>query len=317
MATLDAMRMPRHFRRRCAFAAAGALLLALTVTACGAKEAVDEGPFVYDAGLPLATSDRGVVDNDYPIAVHDISYAAGDDTVDAFLVVPPGKARRAAVVYVHGAGSTRDSMIGPALWLAAHGAVTLAITAPSSAATAPAVSGILDRLAWHKSLEIRDVVAVRRAVDLLSARDDVDPKRIGYVGWSAGARTGALLSGVEPRFHSLVLISGGSAPVSEFVQAAPTELRPQVEKTMSSIDPLHYIAQARPGSLLLEDGRRDGVIPRTALQALIDAAPRGTKVLWYDAGHALGPVAYRVHMRWLGEQLGINGPLVPGAKSEP
>jgi dienelactone hydrolase len=181
----------------------------------------------------------------------------------------------------------------------------------------PATAGVLDRLAWHKSLEIRDVVAVRRAVDLLSGRDDVDPRRIGYVGWSAGARTGALLSGVEPRFHSLVLISGGSAPVSDFVQAAPAELRPQVEQTMSSIDPLHYIAQARPGSLLLEDGRRDAVIPRTALQALIDAAPKGTKVLWYDAGHALGPVAYRAHMRWLDENLGIDGPLVPGAKSGP
>jgi len=289
----------------------------LTVTACGGSETVDQGPFAYDAGRPLATTDRGVVDDDYPIAVHDLSYVAGDDTVDAFLSVPPGEGRRPAVVYVHGAGSTRDSMIGPALWLAARGAVTLAITAPSTGAPSPDGAGALDRLRSQRALEIRDVIAVRRAVDLLSERADVDPERIGFMGWSAGARAGAILAGVEPRIHSLVLVSGGSAPVSEFVKAAPAELRPQVEETMSSIDPLRYIAKARPGSLLLQDGRRDSVIPRSALQALIDAAPKGTKVLWYDAEHALGPVAYREHMYWLEEQLGLDGPRVPGAKSEP
>ena len=203
--------------RRSVSVAAVALLLAATVAACGGSEAVDEGPFGYDASRPLATADRGVVDDDYPIAVHDVSYTAGDDTVDAFLAVPPGTARRPAVVYAHGSGSTRDSMIGPALWLAARGAVTLAITAPSTGAEPPAATGGLDRLRWQRALEIRDVIAMRRAVDLLTERPDVDPDRIGFVGWSAGARAGAILAGVEPRFHSLVLVSGGSAPVSEFV----------------------------------------------------------------------------------------------------
>ena len=55
--------------------AAAALVLAPTMTACGSKESVDQGPFAYDAGTPLCDIDRGVVDDDYPIAVHDISYA--------------------------------------------------------------------------------------------------------------------------------------------------------------------------------------------------------------------------------------------------
>lgn len=304
-------------RARHGGAGAVALLLVAAAAACGGGDAVDVGPFGYEAAQPLATADKGVVDEDYPIAVHDISYTSGGDTVEAFLSVPPGGGRRPAVVYVHGAGSTRDSMIGPALWLAARGAVTLAITAPSSTAASSAGATALDRLRWQRSLEIRDVVAIRRAVDLLAERDDVDRARLGYVGWSAGARAGAILSGVEPRLRALVLISGGSAPVSDFVQAAPVELRPEVEETMSSIDPLRYIARARPGSLLLQDGRRDTVIPRKALQALIDAAPDGTEVRWYDAEHALGPVAYRDHMRWLEEHLGLEGPPVPGAKTGP
>ncbi len=292
-----------------------AVLLAVAVAACGS--AVDEGPFRYDAALPLATSDRGVVDDDYPIAVHDLSFSSESDTVDAFLAVPPAGEQRPAVVYVHGAGSTRDSMIGPALWLAARGAVTLAITAPSTTLGTAAAGSALERLRLQRALEVRDVIAIRRAVDLLAGREDVDPDRLGFVGWSAGARAGAILSGVEPRLRALVLISGGSARVSEFVQAAPAELRAEVEETMSSIDPLRYVARARPGSLLLQAGRRDAVIPREALQALIDASPDGTDVRWYDAGHALGPVAYRDHMRWLEEHLGIEGPAVPGAKTGP
>ena len=303
-------------RGRHAGLAAGLLLVAL-VTGCGGSDSADEGPFGYDADRSLATTDRGIVDDDYPIAVHDVSYSSGADTVDAFLAVPPGEGSRPAVVYVHGAGSTRDSMIGPALWLAARGAVTLAITAPSSSAATSEDPSPLGRLEGQRALEIRDVIAIRRAVDLLALRDDVDPDRLGYVGWSAGARAGAILSGVESRLHSLVLISGGSAPVSEFVAAAPVEIRSRVEETMSSIDPLRYIAQARPGSLLLQAGRRDTVILQRALQALIDAAPAQTRVLWYEAEHALGPVAYRDHMQWLEEQLEFEGPPVPGAKSGP
>lgn len=296
--------------------AAALVLLALAV-GCGGSEKVDEGPFAYDASLPLRAVDRGIVSEDYPIEVHDLSYASGNDIVEAYLAVPPGGGKRPGVVYVHGAGSTRDSMIGPALWLAARGAVTLAITAPSSSAGAAEPAGVLERLRRQRDLEVDDVVAVRRALDLLAARDDVDAKRLGYVGWSAGARAGAILSGVERRLHSLVLVSGGSAPVSEFVRAAPASIRGQVEETMSSIDPLRYISHARSGSLLLQDGRRDSVIPRTALQALIDAAPDDTAVRWYDAEHALGPVAYREHMRWLAEQLELTGPPVAGAKTGP
>ena len=56
------------------------------------------------------------------------------------------------------------------------------------------------------------MVAVRRAVDLLRAGREVDPNRIGLVGWSLGARVGAVTAGVEPRLHAVVLMSGGAMP---------------------------------------------------------------------------------------------------------
>ncbi len=292
-----------------------ALALALALSGCGSSE-IEEGPFAYDASRSLEFADAGVVDPNYPLAVHDISYAVGDDRIAAFLVVPPGDGPWPAAVYVHGSGSDRLSMLGPATWLAARGAVTLAISAPSGSAGEPGGAG-LERLTQHKELEVADVVAVRRAIDLLWERDDVDPDRIAYIGWSAGARTGSILAGIEPRLQSLVLIAPGAAPVSEFVDAASPQDRDAIRDLMSSIDPLAYIARADAKRLLIQEGENDQVIPRSAIDALIGAAPDGTEVRWYEADHALGPVAYEEHLDWLEERLGIDGAPVPGAQTGP
>lgn len=230
------MSLVRTARERAGAAVAALALLAGAAACGGSAETVDEGPFTYDAARPLEVTDRGILGEDYPIAVHDISYASLTARVDAFLAVPPGNGRLPAVVYVHGAGGDRSSMLGPALWMAARGAVTLAISAPSGSARQSLGDDPISRLEWQRRLEIGDVVAARRAVDVLEQRPDVDADRIAFVGWSAGARAGAILAGVEPRLRALVLISGGVAPVSAFVAAAPVELRQDVERILSSTD---------------------------------------------------------------------------------
>ena len=295
---------------------AALVAVGLVLAGCGGGEVLDEGPFGYDASQPLAFADAGVVDPNYPLAVHDVSYAVGDGRIEAFLVVPPGDGPWPAAVYVHGSGSDRLSMLGAATWLAARGAITLAISAPSGSADSAGGTGV-DGLVAHRQLEVGDVVAVRRAIDLLQERDDVAPDRIAYIGWSSGARTGSILAGVEPRLHSLVLIAPGAAPVSEFVDAASPEDRDAVRKLMSSIDPLYYVARANAERLLIQEGENDAVIPRTAIDALIDAAPDGTEVRWYDADHALGPQAYEEHLDWLQERLGIDDAPVAGAQTGP
>lgn len=291
-------------------------LVVVLLAGCGGS-ARDEGPFAYDTSQPLAFEDRGVVDPDYPLAVHDVSYRSGDNRVDAYLVVPPGKGPWPAAVYVHGAGSDRTSMLGPATWLAARGAVTLAISAPSGRAGEPGGATDVERLQAHRALEVGDVVAVRRAIDLLAQREDVDADRIGYVGWSAGARTGSILAGVEPRLHALVLVAPGSAPVSDFVAAAPEADKEAVREVMSSIDPLTYVARGDADKLLIQEAKNDLVIPRSAIDAMIAAAPKGTEVRWYDFDHTMGPKAYAEHLDWLQEKLGIDGPSIPGAQTGP
>jgi dienelactone hydrolase len=258
------------------------------------------------------------VNENYPIVVRDVSYATPSGRVEAYLAVPPGKARRPAAVVLHGSGGDRGQLLLNALWLAGRGAVTLAITAPSSAQAAGGTEGLSAsaQLERQRDLAVRDVVAVRRGLDLLAARPDVDPERLGFLGWSAGARTGAVLAGVEPRLDALVLMSGGAAPVEEYVARAPANLRPTVRRLLGEVDPLRLIARSRPERLLLQNGRQDEVVPNAALEALVAAAPVGAEVRWYDAGHELDVPAYQHQLQWLAERLGA-GPSVQGARTGP
>ena len=196
--------------------------------------------------------------------------------------------------------------------------MTLAlITAPSEQAPAPSGVSAAQALRRQRDLAVADVLAVRRAFDVLLARRDVDGSRLGFVGWSAGARTGALLAGVERRVRAFVLMSGGATPVSAYAAEAPPELRDDVRRLLGQVDPLQTISRARPGTLLLQDGRRDEVVPRDALNGLANAAPSGTDVRWYAAGHDLNTTAYREQLAWLARRLEIDGPPVRGALTGP
>ena len=275
------------------------------------------GPFAYDSSAPLSFADRGRVNTGYPIAIHDVSYRSGRDRVAAFLVLPPsGGERRPAVIWVHGSGGDRKQLVVPATWLAARHAIGLVITSPSATAPAPTGGSPVSQLHRQTRLEERDVIAVRRGVDLLRSRKDVDPSRIGYVGWSAGARTGAIAAGVEPRLRTVVLMSGGATPVSSYAARAPASLRPAIRRYLRAVDPLRYVPRAT-STLLLQDGQRDQIVPRSALEALAHAAPTGTVVRWYDADHGLNAKAYRDQLTWLAQKLELSGQPVKGALTGP
>jgi dienelactone hydrolase len=305
--------------------AAAVALAGLVLAGCGSGAATTRSsaprtasPFVYDASAPLGYRNAGRVNGRYPIAVDDISYAVPGGRVEGYVALPPGRQRVPAVIYLHGAGEGRERFLLPAAWVAARRAVGMTITLPSSSAAAPP-SGLTpaQSLARDRRIFAADVIAVRRAVDLLAGLRQVDPKRIGLVGWSLGARVAAVTAGAEPRIRSTVLMSGGSLPVSAYVARTPPALRAQVRRSLTQIDPLRWVARARPGSVLLQDGRGDQIVPRAALVALAKAAPPGSTVRWYPAGHDLNPQTYRDQLAFLARKLPIRGPAVKGARTGP
>jgi dienelactone hydrolase len=260
--------------------------------------------FTDDASQPLGRVDRGVVARRGSIAFHDVGYTSGGRRVDAYVLEPAGSRPHPAVVLVHGSGGDRTELLGGALALARRGFVAMTITEPSSAHPPPETNDPAARVDQAKAVTVEDVVAVRRAADVLASLPDVDPKRIGYLGWSNGAKTGAFVAASDPRFKAFALLSGGADELASFVAAAPPQLRPFVRQRLGLVDPLRYLPHAHPGTVLLLDGTRDTVVPRRALRNMIEAAPPGTVVRWYPAGHELDLAAYRAAYAFLAQKLG-------------
>ena len=200
-------------------------------------------------GLPLQFVDHGRVNRrSEPIAVHDVSFHSMGKRIEGFLLLPPGRARRPAVVFVHGSGGDRRELLDRARALAARGVVALTITEPSTSSPPVRSSGGAEALLKQlQATQVRDVVAVRRAVDVLRSRPQVDPERIGYLGWSAGARTGTFVAASEPRVKALALLSAGAAPVAAYVANAPPSIRPVVRRVLTSLDPDPLRRAGSPG----------------------------------------------------------------------
>lgn len=289
-------------------------LIAIALAGCGGHAS---SPFTYDPAAPLGLSDRGVVNRPYPIAIHDVSYASPKGgSVPAYLVVPPGGGPFPAIVYLHGSGGNRVELLAQATWMAARGAVALTLDAPDVRSGAPATTTGLAGLRQTRALYVQEVIDLRRAVDLLRSLPYVDSGRIAFVGYSAGARMGAILAAYEPRIRAFDLMSGGGLSAQAFVRAAPKADRKAVAEAFDGLDNLVTIRRAH-AAFFFQDGLRDRVVPHAQLVALAAAAPQPKRVRWYRADHRLNRRAVHDQLVWLSQQLGLDGPIVPGAVQGP
>lgn len=234
----------------------------LLLAACGAATATQD-PFAYTP-RPLAVHDR-VAMSSKGLAVHTLSFAGANGVrVSAFLLAPRTTGRHAAVLFLHGSGGTRQDLLVPAAELAARGAVTMTISQPGDAAT-------------FRPL----VVNARRALDLLVARADVDPKRLGVVGYSLGAQTAAILAGDEPRLKAVGIVAGRGTRA-----------------------PLYWIARTH-AQLYFQAGTLDQVVPHAQLVALMHAAPGQPRIGWYPADHGMSLQAFDDQVAWQARELGV------------
>jgi len=162
--------------------------------------------FDYDAKAPLKVTEGGA-NRDGGITVADITYTGARGPVPAYLVSSSRKDPQAAIIWGHWMmeGSplkNRKEFLDEAVLLAKSGVVSLLIDAPMVR------PGFVDDRP-DAEYTLQDVTDIRRGIDLLLTRKDVDPKRIAFVGHSFHGGSGAVLAGVDKRLNAVVIMAGG------------------------------------------------------------------------------------------------------------
>jgi dienelactone hydrolase len=307
-------------------------LCLLLIALCGGVAAAQVKPFPelarnfdYDNKAPLDVKEIGVDDRD-GVKVHDITYASPKGgRVTAYLVVPAGKGPFAGLVFMHPDYGTRTAFLAEAVLMAQAGAVSLLIDAPFRRPEPSRRNFDITQPENNRDVFIQTIIDLRRGVDLLTSRADVDAKRIGYIGHSYGGALGGVLASVEKRIKAYVLMAGDPSWTTSLltgtdpndVQARKLLTKDQLDKYVSvtaSLDAIHYISHAAPSALFFQFSRYDVEIPEPVGQQYQQAASQPKEVKWYDVGHEVDSVeALLDRAAWLHKEIGI-APLSPVIK---
>jgi carboxymethylenebutenolidase len=191
-----------------------------------------------------------------------VEYKSGDETVSGYLALPESPGQHPALVVIHEWWGLNDWIKEEARKFAEQGYVALAVDLyRGKVAYDPALAHELAR-GMPQDRAVRDLKA---AFAYLAARPDVNPKKIGSIGWCMGGGLSLQLAVNEPRLAACVVNYG----------ALPTD--PQdIQKIQAPV--------------LGNFGGQDRGIPPSAVAAFQKAMEAAQKVIdvkiYEGAGHA-------------------------------
>jgi hypothetical protein len=269
--------------------------------------------FRYDAAADLKVEEAGV-EKQGTASVHDIRFTPvpGAEPVKAYVVVPEGKGPFAGMLWVHWLGepatTNRTEFLEEATSLASKGVVSLLVDAMWSAPE------------WYVKRvpeqdydnSIRQVIALRRAMDLLVSRPDVDKARIGYVGHDYGGMYGMIANGVDRRAHTYVYIAVVPSlnDWAFFAQQPPSKAA--YLRRNAVLELTDYLRQVKNASTLFQFANKDVYVSRADTQVVMGATSAPKERRFYDADHAMAvPQAKADRDAWLLKELGLGGPGLP------
>ena len=276
----------------------------------------------YDDVKPLAVR-LGATQKIGAVKFLRFSYASTNgQRVPALLFTPPGASAAHPVpclVILHGLGGSKEIMAGYALAAAKFGDASLVIDEYGQGERGP-LHTPPGQQAEALAVTVRQTaVDVRRGIDYLATRPDINSKRIGLAGVSLGAIIGTVAAGVEPRIKAAVLISGGGdwglilktlSSRSAVVGGRDTSAFKKVDfaalnALLAPEDPLTFAPHIAPRPILMLGGRRDTTIVPQAQTELFDAARQPKQIIWYPQyGHVPPPeVVYPAMQKFFAAQL--------------
>jgi pimeloyl-ACP methyl ester carboxylesterase len=259
----------------------------------------------YDASAPLEVEEIKAEQKD-GATVHDITYAGPAGRIDAYLMIPKGDGPFPAVLFMPGAPGARFTFFTEALELAKRGIASLL---PDPPYTRPPIEDVVDFTPADRDGIVQEVVEMRRGIDLLVSRDDIDPRRLGYVGFSWGGSLGAIFSAVERRVGSFVLMSlvpRLSADMRRLGEERGASDLAGYEAAMKPIDAVNYLPHVAPHALFIQFGAQDTRPSPADSQEAVESASKPRQARAYEAEHELNADARADRENWLAQRLGVD-----------
>jgi dienelactone hydrolase len=208
------------------------------------------------------------------------------------------------VIFVHPAPGDRTTFLEEAVLLGKQGIACFVLEMPW--AQGEVFGPKLASPEAAREAFTRVIKDLRRAVDFLSSRPEIDASRLAYIGHSFGALVGGVLSGVEKRLQAFVLMAGTGSFIDVVALNMPFLEGPALEhyaQVIAPIDPIHYVGHAAPAALFFQFGRQDD-FPRDQFERVAEAASEPKLVKWYDTDHSFqNAEAQKDRLDWLQAQL--------------
>jgi dienelactone hydrolase len=261
--------------------------------------------FQYDNTAPLNIKEVGT-EKRGDVTIHDITFIGTKDPISAYIVTPSGSGPFAGILYVHWLGdaktTNRTEFLEEAVSLAPKGVVSVLIDA------------LWAKKGWYNSrvpendfaMSVQQVIELRRAMDVLVAQPNVDPKRIAYVGHDFGAMYGTLMGAVDPRPVTYVLMAGTPSFIDWFLYAAQPKSLADYKKQMSALDPAIFIKQIKV-PVFFQFAQTDDYIPTDKALEFYAAANPPKQMATYNTDHSLAlPAVSADHVAWLIKQLNLH-----------
>lgn len=268
-----------------AIAANGTLPVSPSVS--GSPPAAASALFAYDRSLPLDLQEVGTETHDEAV-IRDITFMGANRRVSAYLVTPERTAGPyAAIMYVHWLGdretTNRTEFLKEAIALASQGVVSLLVDATWAQPN------------WYESRipeedhasSIRQVIELRRALDLLLDQPGVDKERVAYVGHDFGAMYGVVMGAVDARPTTYVLMAGTPHFVDWFLFARQPKSLDDYRRQLAPLDPINFVGQLAPASVFFQFAAHDEYVSADAAAKFYTAAVPRKQTAMYDAGHDL------------------------------
>ena len=262
--------------------------------------------FAYDKSASLQVTEiEKEVRGD--AVVSDITFVAAGQPVKAYLVRPPGELAPkscAAILYVHWLGepetTSRIEFLNEAIALAETGVTSVLVDAMWSAPD------------WYRSRvpeedfdrSVRQVIELRRAMDLLLSLPEVDPTRVGFVGHDFGAMYGMIAGALDRRAKTYVFMAPTPHFTDWFLYAQKPKDLEAYKAQLGQIDPINFIGRLAPAPVLLQFAQTDEYVTAAAAAKFFTAAQPRKQMVTYAAGHDLRSAEIaRDRVGWLMREL--------------